>query len=304
MNPCPLCNSKEVSIINVIDGNSLTILYNKLLENSYHIDITKDVIQFECNHCGINFFDPELAGDEAFYEALQLYDWYYWDDKLEYETVKKFINNGDTLLDVGCGKGAFAKYVKNAGGQFIGLEYSKKAIDIGKKESVNILNKSIQEYSKQFPSSVDIVVSFQVCEHVSDIAGFIEGKLKALKKNGLMIIAVPSFDSFLSRVTNGILNMPPNHISLWPDKVFSFIANEYDLDLVEINHESIQNVHKSWFLSTLVQNSLIDFKLVDLSLKRKILVIFSNFLAKFLLRGFSNEMNVRGHTVIAVFRKK
>ena len=42
----------------------------------------------------------------------------------------------DVVLDVGCGKGAFSRFVNSAGGKFIGLEFSKNAKVIAEKEGI------------------------------------------------------------------------------------------------------------------------------------------------------------------------
>ena len=117
-----------------------------------------------------------------------------------------------------------------------------------------------------------------------------------------MIIAVPSEDSFVSKTTNGILNMPPHHVSRWPDAVFDFISKEFNIELIDLIHEPLQNIHKGWFVASKLQNLILKPRLIDVSIKRKIINIISTMLSWGLIKILSlNKIN--GHTVLAVFKK-
>lgn len=119
-----------------------------------------------------------------------------------------------------------------------------------------------------------------------------------------MIIAVPSEDSFLKYVTNDILNMPPHYVTRWPDETLKFISQVYNLGLLDIYHEKVQPIHKLWFITSILNCAFNrSNKLIDLSLKWKILNKFSSILARFILKGFGEEMLPYGHTVVAVYKK-
>lgn len=299
---CPLCESINLSELDIIEKGELVYLYNRLTKENFDYLIFNDIKLYGCINCKIKFYNPCITGDEKFYNALQKFDWYYLDDKEEYHYVKKFIKPTYKVLEIGSGKGAFAKFINCA--QYVGLDFSEHAKNLAKLNGVIINNESIQNFSKKNLEKFDVVVSFQVLEHISEPKSFIEASLDTLRKNGLMIIALPSESSFLKFVTNGILNMPPHHVTRWSDETFEYLANAYNLKIIDIYHEKLQNIHKEWFLQTLFINILLKNKLVDLSTTRKIITKFTNLLAKYSLKYLKKEILPNGHTVVVVFKKQ
>ncbi|MFT4746611.1 MAG: SAM-dependent methyltransferase [Congregibacter sp.] len=299
---CPLCKSDEIKKIETVSSKRLLILYKKLTKIDFSYLLDDDLRYCECQNCKLKYYDPLITGDETFYNTLQQFDWYYMHDKDEFLQAKKYINSDDRVLEVGSGKGAFAKYLPNQ--HYVGLDFSVKAKDMAAKDGVLIKNEMVQDYAAKNPESVDIVVSFQVLEHVSDPKSFIEAKLCALAIGGKMIIAVPSEDSFLKYVDNNILNMPPHHVTRWSDETLKFVADKYNLELLDIYHEKLQDVHKQYYLNTLIQNSLPNNKFFSISLVKKFFSMFTRVFSRFLLKGLTDEMLPNGHNVLAVYRKK
>ncbi len=298
---CPLCKSENIKELEKINQIKLVQLYESLTKVDFSYLIQKDINYCVCKNCRLRFYDPLITGDEKFYNSLQNFEWYYMDEKEEYLEAKKYIKSKDKVLEVGSGKGAFAKHLTTK--DYIGLDFSINAKKMAAKNGITIENEMIQDYAKKHQEKFDIVVSFQVLEHVSDPKVFIESKLETLKIGGRLIMAVPSEDSFLKYVSNGILNMPPHHVTRWSDYTFKFIADKYDLNIVNIYHEKVQEVHKQWYLSTLIGNSFLSNKLIDVSFFRKATNKLSGFFSKILLKGLKDEMLPNGHTVLVVMEK-
>jgi len=299
---CPLCENVDISLLETVSKNNLISLYYDMTEVDFSYLIQKDIIYCECKNCKLKFFDPLITGDEKFYNALQKFDWYYMDEKEEYHYAKKFIQNASSVLEVGSGKGAFAKHIKDS--TYVGLDFSENAKNMAAENGVLVENIMIQDYANMHKEEFDVVLSFQVLEHVSDAKGFIEAKLEALKKGGKLIIAVPSEDSFLKYVQNGVLNMPPHHVTRWSDDTFQFIADKYNLKILDIYHEVVQEAHKQWYLGTLISRCLFESKLIDTSFFKKIVNKVISYFSKFLLKGLEDEMLPNGHTVLVVMEKQ
>lgn len=299
---CPLCLNDDLSKLETINKNKLNSIY----KNTFKIDISylinENLNYFECNNCRLRFFYPLITGDEKFYNHFQKFDWYYQEEKNEYQYAKKYITSKDKVLEIVAGKGAFTNYITSS--EYKGLEFSTNAIEMAKQKSIVIENKSIESYSLEYPEYFDIVVSFQCLEHVANPKSFIESKLKSIKKNGKMIIAVPAEDSFLKYLINGVLNMPPHHVTRWTDYTLKFIAKIYNLEIIDIFHEKLQSIHIISYLYTLIQNRFLKPKLINLSIKSKLFSLISYFFSLILKKGFKEEMLPNGHTVIAVYKKK
>jgi 2-polyprenyl-3-methyl-5-hydroxy-6-metoxy-1,4-benzoquinol methylase len=298
---CPLCKSEKINTIETISKDDLVKLYKKMTNIDFSYLLKKELTFCECQNCKLRYYDPLITGDEKFYNSLQHFDWYYMDDKEEYHYAKKYIHSIDKVLEVGSGKGAFAKHILTK--DYIGLDFSENAKQMAAKNGIVIENEMIQDYAKKHKEEFDIVVSFQVLEHVSDPKSFIEAKIEALKVGGKLIIAVPSEDSFLKYVNNGILNMPPHHVTRWRDDTFEYIAQKYNLNIINIYHEKVQEVHKLWYLNTLIGNSILPSKLIDTSFFRKTVNKITNIFAKKMLQGLKKEMLPNGHTVLIVMEK-
>jgi 2-polyprenyl-3-methyl-5-hydroxy-6-metoxy-1,4-benzoquinol methylase len=180
---CCLCESKEVRKLETIDRKILLSLYYKLTKTDFSYLLNREITYCECNVCKLKFFDPLIAGDEKFYNSLQKYDWYYPSEKEEYIIAKKYIKQSDKVLEVGSGKGAFAKKLKLK--NYIGLDFSLNAKKIAEKNGIKIENKTIEEYAAKNLNMFDVVVSFQVLEHVTKPNDFIKSKLKSLASGGI-----------------------------------------------------------------------------------------------------------------------
>lgn len=306
---CPLCGSTVPNLLEKVSVSGLVSLYKDILGVAVSDEFSggRELIYYSCSLCDLRFFHPLLTGSEGFYESLQKLDWYYLSDKEEYDFARRFVGQESKVLEVGCGRGAFAKKIPTS--DYTGLEFSSKARDMGAKEGVKILNETVQEHAARAQERYDVVCSFQVLEHVSDVKGFLAGSLKCLKPGGLYIIAVPSEDSFVSTVTNSALNMPPHHVTRWTDKGLRSIAEIFKLQIVELRHEDLSDIHREWYRATMVLNRLNRAlkrrqRLLDISLFGKVLAKVAHIIATHTAL-FANGAGVRprGHSVVAVYRK-
>ncbi len=141
---------------------------------------------------------------------------------------------------------------------------------------IHILNQTIQERAIENSNKYDVVCSFQVLEHVSDVHSFIESSLNCLNPKGYLIYSVSSADSFVTLVQNGILNIPPHHVTWWSDKALFNISDLFGMKLINIYHENLQEIHKDWYASTIAMLALNNFlgrnhSLIDRSLEARFL---------------------------------
>jgi len=304
---CPLCHGSETERIETVNVNVLVELYKE----SFAVDISglfadPELHYLLCRGCDLRFFYPQVTGDEAFYNALQEYDWYYMDEKEEFEYAARFISSTDKVLEIGCGKGVFSKFISSP--DYTGLDLSVKAKEMAQVSGVNVEVESVQAHAEHHRGFYDVVCAFQVLEHVREVRSFLQASVDCLKKGGLLICAVPSEDSFLHYVSNGILNMPPHHVSRWSDKSLSSVADIFSLQVLKIHHERVAGVHEEWYLNVLVTNAVknlfgLERRLLDKSIKHKIVTRIAGMLGRLLLRGLSDELRPNGHTVTVVMKK-
>ena len=106
-------------------------------------------------------------------------------------SVKPFKNI--RILDIGCGGGLLSEPMSRLGASVVGIDASKKNIEIAKFHAKR--NNLKIDYIMASPEKLkvkikfDVILNMEIVEHVADINFFIKESSKLLKKNGIMFIA-------------------------------------------------------------------------------------------------------------------
>jgi SAM-dependent methyltransferase len=244
-----------------------------------------------------------------FYEALQRQSWYYLEDKYEYDFARRFISESDEVLEVGCGRGEFAKKIVAKG--YLGLELSSKARDMAAANGVHVITQPVESHCLRYEQYYDVVCAFQVLEHIANPATFIDACIRCLKPGGLLIYSVPNADSYLAYSTNWVLNMPPHHVTWWVESAFRCVAARLGLDVLAVDRERLADIHVGQYAAMLSRETLLHClametqrKLINRSLRYKIVnkvaVLVSRRLAKVLK---DVHLLPIGHSITVVLRK-
>jgi 2-polyprenyl-3-methyl-5-hydroxy-6-metoxy-1,4-benzoquinol methylase len=307
---CPACGHSAPHTLEQIHSHHIIDLY----QHSLGLDVRAafdgvPVVRLQqCPVCDLRFYDPQVAGSAEFYEQLQRFDWYYQDDKPEYSCAQQYIRTGDKVLDVGCGKGAFRSFLP-PDVDYTGLEFNDKAIQRGRAAGLNIVKQSVQDLAQAAPGSFDVVCSFQVLEHVSDVAGFVDACVALLKPEGRLLLAVPSEDSFLTLDPNGPLNMPPHHVIRWTDQALKQLAARARMQVIQTWHEPVASYHQDWYKDVLARDWFVSAGLLgrgvqSRGVRAKVLdgLMRIRALRDFLAGRRGRQFNHvgRGHTVMLV----
>jgi len=166
-----------------------------------------------CKGCGTTrfFFASE------FWERRQRSQ--FWDTDVHYEAyidsavLEQFFQRysrylphlrdlaGEKLLDIGCGLGTFLQFAKAHGFQVAGLESDPKAAEIARKKvDCEVVTATIETSSFQ-DASFDIIVMWDVIEHLVDPRAAIERVAKMLRPGGKLVIETPNERFFMRGVT-------------------------------------------------------------------------------------------------------
>lgn len=241
---CPVCRSSRIETLESVRAREVIDLYRKAAKvevGPYFPGVTTVRLQ-RCADCDLRFYDPPCAGDGAFYEQLQKLEWYYQEDKAEYEFARGFVSADSSVLDIGCGSGAFKSWLPPSV-TYAGLEFNDEAIRKATSRDLNVVKQSVQDHAAQFPGKYDVVCAFQVLEHIPEPVSFFRACVDALAPGGKLILTVPAEDSFLAITANLYLNMPPHHALRWSDQALRNIATREGLKVLEIWHEPVAAYH-------------------------------------------------------------
>lgn len=223
---CPICGSDKLECIGkkadqyLIKFNKYTQLQkNETAFPEYTIYLSK------CNDCKVVFVNPRLSESalKLFYEIwyTKEYGEIFADEKhineriLEFNKfhrvyvdsmAKKHINlmpaERFNLLDVGCGTGLFLKTLDNQMYKKNGVEAFKDAAESASKmlenDDADIVNNFFS--AGLFPeNSFDIITMFDFLEHSESPFEMVKASAGCLKKNGILIIRVPNYDSWQAK---------------------------------------------------------------------------------------------------------
>jgi len=314
---CPFCSASGAVELESASVQDLDRLYQRL----YKAPVARlfgehrSLSLMSCTACDLRWYEPMIGGDEDFYNTLQHKSWYYVEHKHEFDLALPYIEPSDRVLEVGSGKGNFARFVQQARGKegirYTGLDFSQEAQRMAAANGIDIRVQSVQEFSRANPESQDIVCAFQVLEHVVDIRSFVDAMTTAVRPGGLLLIAVPSEDSYIASSNNLALNLPPHHISRYPDRWFHCAAQILNLELVALEHDPLQPHHRYDYIYQLTIEACyrclawtgLRRKPVDHSWLNWLFRIPATLLGHFLSRGLNARNSPYGHTVFAVFRK-
>lgn len=304
---CPLCDAQS-KISENIPSPSIILLWNKRGVNVKDIIKADSIAKIKCNACGLGFYYPPCPGDDNFYGELAKWGWYYkHPGKSEYDYSAKKIVSGMEVIDVGCGIGEFYAYLPKHV-KFLGVEQSSKSVEIATDLGRNVMQMDITVAPADFLNRFDVVTCFQVLEHVVDIHAFFKAVVDLCKPNGKIIVAVPNNDGFVGDAVNNLFNMPPHHVLLWNKRSLNYLADAFNLEVVEYYEESLSKVHRFWAFTTVTYKFLcgllgFERKTVELSIYNRCLYVLSAAIA--LPFGFVFRKYVSpGHSSVIVFRKK
>jgi methionine biosynthesis protein MetW len=101
---------------------------------------------------------------------------------------------GSLVLDVGCGTGILAEYIKkNKKMKVIGLDFSPKALEKARERGIECYEMDIEEgLPNRWKNKFDSILMSEVLEHIFDTDFVIEELKKVLKLNGVLVITVPN----------------------------------------------------------------------------------------------------------------
>lgn len=146
----------------------------------------------------------------------------FWEHIYRYKFASRFVI-GKRVLDIACGEGYGSFLLLKAGASdVIGIDISELACTHAKKKyGIDARLGSVHSIPLD-DNSIDIVVSFETLEHVSDLHQklFLKECVRILKRNGILIVSTPN-----KAVWDEIGGEHPDHISeLYESELESLIS--------------------------------------------------------------------------------
>lgn len=188
--------------------------------------ITKErYLLFQCSYCDLWFWWPrELDPDLYRSEALHEYSGYHQGTRPFPPWTLPFFGmipiRSGSLLDVGCGDGAFLARAASLGFVGQGIDLDEHSVQVA--QEVRGLHATTATLATFVQSALEdgvrfnVVCIFEVLEHQADPGAFLEMINAVVAPGGYLAGSVPNRDRFLARIDRqiGTGDLPPHHF-LW-----------------------------------------------------------------------------------------
>lgn len=119
------------------------------------------------------------------------------------------------ILDIGCGRALMLQELKQQGWKCYGIEYSKISSEYARDISGVLIKIALDLPSCKFPEKhFDVVSLWHVFEHLKNPTEVLKEIKKILKPEGVLLMEVPNFSSWQSRMNGGkwIYLEAPRHL--------------------------------------------------------------------------------------------
>jgi 2-polyprenyl-3-methyl-5-hydroxy-6-metoxy-1,4-benzoquinol methylase len=139
------------------------------------------------------------------------------------------------VLDVGCGVGYFLSVLNEYKINAFGIEVDPYQVEFCKKNNLNVTDRSIEQFNDE---EFDLIVMFDVLEHLAEpIKTFNELSAK-LKSNGRIIAYTPYIKSFAFELMQENQNLlhPFQHICFYDDISLNYLSKMSGLEIETIDN--------------------------------------------------------------------
>lgn len=178
--------------------------------------------------------------------------------KNKYGIISRYMHSGK-ILDIGSGTGEFLNYFKNKGWKTIGIEPNQEAREF----AVNNYQLSVvdeKELDLVENNSQNVVTMWHVLEHVYDLDERMETLHRILKKDGILVVALPMIDSpdsiKFGKYWSGL--DVPRHLYHFSSSTFELLAKRYKFNIIDKLPMKFDSLYVSW-LSHKAKKSKLSF---------------------------------------------
>lgn len=132
--------------------------------------------------------------------------------------IEKIVPGRD-MIEIGGGTGAFGSWANARGWRYVEYDVSGIAIDYARKlghEAHLIEPDSLPDLA---PESADVIVMWDVIEHVWNVYDYLKLIQRALRPNGVFVFSTPNFqrNGYRKLVRKPSTNSPPIHLSFFTE---------------------------------------------------------------------------------------
>lgn len=255
-------------------------------ESAQH-EFTLEKFEFRyvtCKECGTIYMSPRPseAVMSDYYANSENYR--YWADhifpasessrreKIHRPWLGRVINYCDRysipkeiLLEVGPGFGTFASLAQESGlfKKVVAVEPTPEMAKACSERGVDVINKRVEDIGNEIEQA-DVVVSFEVIEHLFKPRKFIRLCMERIRTGGLLVLSCPNGQGFdISLLGNKSLAIDPEHVNLFNPVSLSLLVHDCGFEVMEVSTPGRLDAE---FVHTAIENG--EFQVDNPFLKR------------------------------------
>ena len=210
----------------------------------------------ECRHCKTLYMNPRPSPDvlDWFYKGSVNYD--YWNKfifpasedarraKIFVPRVEKVLQycdkfnvRADSLLEIGCAFGTFCVELKSRGKfrRIVAIEPTPSLAATSRSKGIEVIEDVIENVTFPENERFDVVVNFEVIEHIFSPRDFILQSRRLLKTGGLFILTCPNGRGFDFMVLGEKCNsLDHEHLNYFNPESLSALLKDCGFELLEV----------------------------------------------------------------------
>ncbi|MBI5401967.1 MAG: class I SAM-dependent methyltransferase [Ignavibacteriae bacterium] len=238
---CPVCGTSINKIkfgIKYYSNNTLKILN--------YSGNAPDVSLYICRYCGHHYASPQIKSSYLNIYYYEFNSEYYnlnsepkdnlpEEHRKIYNLIRKKIDKG-RVLELGSGFGFLLNEFPDDKWEKYGVEPSKFASTFaGNKFNIKIKN-GFLNYGDYLPNSFDLIIFFDLIEHLKNPNEFADLIKSYLKADGLIVFGTGNINSINSKLSGNLWSYYSSweHISFFSPKSAGVFLNNNGLELIEI----------------------------------------------------------------------
>jgi len=198
---------------------------------------------------------------------------------LEFLTRTDLLKPTDKILEVGCGIGSIVAELSKRGYDIIGTDISHRAIEYGLKKYGDIrLEVQAAETLPYEDESFDVVLSFDVLEHIAEVDRHISEVRRVLRTGGYYLFQTPNkySNTIFETIYHRTLKWRRTHPSLHTPKQLTKRLNKYGFEMRfvkmdPINDFTIRKLQKLRPIGYLVRH--VNFQKLPIALQTNLYVV-------------------------------
>jgi SAM-dependent methyltransferase len=150
--------------------------------------------------------------------------------------IRRYRSNG-RLLELGCAYGFFlqeaARYFEVAG-----IELARDAAEHGRRAGLNVLSGSASAENLRQIGHADVIVLFDVIEHLPDPRETLDLCRQHLNPGGIIVITTGDFGSAVARLAGARwrLMTPPQHLWFFTQNSVRMMSASLGLSMIHVDH--------------------------------------------------------------------